>query len=111
MPSQPKNVKNKGFFVCPGHMPCKEAMPRMAITEWLELDAPGNLISTIENVDGKLKMRTAKLNASSAPNSEWLAKEVARRKASNRNPEMEFYIHFSKDEKFACLCKRQKKQK
>lgn len=112
MPRQPKNVREKGHFICPGHMPCKEPLPKSAITEWLELEAPSNLISTIENVDGHLKTVTRKLAPEGKSNREWIAREFARIKKANKNSEYECSISYSKNERFACICKRHKdKQK
>lgn len=110
----PKHVKEKGFFVCPGHKPCLGKLPDNAITEWLELSACCSLVSEYEtDAYGNKYIRTRPRSYDTRTNAQWLADEVERMNKRNADPDVSFAIHYSEGGpgQFGCIIRRQRKKK
>ena len=109
--ARPKNIKEKGFFICRGHRPCRERLPRTAITEWLELAAICSDISDlIVHPDGSIQTLTRSLSSDTRTNAQWLKDELDRLVKANDDPTFVYAIHKSSCERFGCIIKHKKKQ-
>lgn len=106
MPPLPKHVKEKGFFICTGHKPCADELPRSAITEWLELCAPCGSIAEVDyRKDGTKILRYRNISDDKRSNLQWALDEIKRLSRTNGDASMGYVLRHSEDGRFVCICK------